>query len=66
MNQDIVRYNAAAKDVMARHGVAVLDFYKMCVDHCGTNFTSCDWHESHATPMWKALAAEMAPILEHL
>ena len=51
---------------MARHRVPVLDFYEMCVEHCGANFTSCDWKERHATPMWKALAAKMAPVIEQL
>ena len=66
VNEDIWAYNAVAKKVMAAYSIPVMDFFAITNEHCGANFTSCDWHESHDTPMWKGLAEKMAPVIASL
>lgn len=35
--------NHIAREVVAPHNITVLDLHKLVTDHCGTNYTVCDW-----------------------
>lgn len=35
--------NRIAREVVGGKGISVLDLHKTVTDHCGTNYTECDW-----------------------
>jgi len=61
---DVQAVNAAAKAIMARHGVPVLDMFEFVIAHCGVGYATCDWQGNgsvHFRPVgWQAMAAHLA------
>jgi hypothetical protein len=44
----VARLNAMALEVMTPHPeIEILDLHKVVTDHCGLNYTDCDWCRKH-------------------
>jgi hypothetical protein len=56
---------------MSEHQVETLDMYAFINDHCGANYSTCDWspgmgnvHFNDAG--WQAMANKMAPAIQSM
>jgi hypothetical protein len=71
LNADVLQYNAIAATIMSEHQIETLDMYTFVNEHCGVNYSNCDWSPGQGNVHfnyvgWEQMAKKMAPVVRAL